>query len=157
MCLLVDKDRHCKKGGKGVNPHFRRARTVTSPILVYKVLKNDDGETAISPYRGFRWTFGEEHTATFTHEVVEYFNEHSIDAGLHAFRDIDSAKHLKNLVVGHKVYYGVIPVGAKVYMGVGNDIVATRMTVYASMNDLKAVHGKVCTTPIHYRKLTKGS
>ena len=157
MCLHVDADRHGRKGGKA-NKALRRPRTVTSPILVYKVLKSSgDPNSAISPYRNFRWTFGVEHTAKFSHEVDNYYDEHTIDAGLHAFRDKDKANSLKRNGNACKVYYGVIPVGAKVYMGVWNDIVATNMTVYASFADLKAAHGNVSTTPVSYKKLTKGN
>ena len=157
MCLYVDADRHGRKGGKA-NKALRRPRTVTSPILVYKVLKSSgDPNSAISPYRNFRWTFGVEHTAKFSHEVDNYYDEHTIDAGLHAFRNIQKANDLISCGYGRRVYYAVIPVGAKVYMGSDDDIVSTKMTVYASMDDLKAVHGEVSTTPIDYRKLTKGN
>lgn len=157
MCLYVDSDRHCRKGGK-TRRAFRRPRTVTSPILVYKVLKRVGGsEYAISPYRNFRWIFGKEHTAKFSHDLDNYYDEHNIDEGLHAFRNRQKANDLKSCGYGRRVYYAVIPVGAKVYMGCNDDIVSTKMTVYASLDDLQAVHGKVSTTPIDYRKLTKGN
>lgn len=155
MCLYVDPDRHARKGGK-TRRAYRRARTVTSPILVYKVLKRVGGsDYAISPFRNFRWLFGKEHTAKFSHDY--YYDEHNIDQGLHAFRNIEKANVLKYCGYGRRVYYAVIPVGAKVYMGSNDDIVSTKMTVYASLGDLQAVHGKVSTTPIDYRKLTKGN
>ena len=157
MCLYVDADRHGRKGGKA-NKAFRRPRTVTSPILVYKVLKYVNScEYAISPYRNFHWFFGKERTAKFGHDVDNYYDGHSIDEGLHAFRNMQNANLLKSSGYGRRVYYAVIPVGAKVYMGDNDDIVSTKMTVYASLSDLQAVHGKVSTTPIDYRKLTKGN
>lgn len=155
MCLYVDPDRHARKGDKNRRA-YRRARTVTSPILVYKVLKRVGGsEYAISPFRNFHWLFGKEHTAKFSHNY--YYDEHNIDEGLHAFGNRQKANDLKSYGYGRRVYYAVIPVGAKVYMGMDDDIVSTKMTVYASLNDLQAVHGKVSTTPVDYRKLTKGN
>ncbi len=155
MCLYVDPDRHARKGGKARRA-YRRARTVTSPILVYKVLKYVNScEYAISPYRNFHWFFGKEHTAKFSHDLDNYYDGHTIDEGLHAFRNMQNANLLKSCGYGRRVYYAVIPAGAKVYMGSNDEIVSTKMTVYASMDDLKAVHGEVSTTPIDYRKLTK--
>ncbi len=157
MCLYVDSDRHPRKGDKNRRA-YRRPRTVTSPILVYKVLKHENNtEYAISPYRKFRWMFGVEHTAKFSHDVDNYYDEHTIDAGLHAYRNMQKANDLKSCGHGRRVYYAVIPVGAKVYMGCNDEIVATRMTVYASMAQLKAVHGDVSETPVDYKKLTKGN
>ena len=98
-----------------------------------------------------------EYTAKFSHGTDNRYDEHTIDAGLHAFRDMDKANRLKSNGYARKVYYGVIPVGAEVYMGYGGEIVSTRMTVYASLADLKAAHGNVSTTPVSYKKLTKGN
>lgn len=135
MCLYIEAEKHdnaTKNGRRGF-----KARIAGYDMLVWKVLrtptyKNDT--IGASPYRGQSWTAGKPKTA----RVNPHKRDHKVDAGLHAFITVNSAKgRIRRVFSGRgcKVFPAIIPKGSVFYYGTRNDIVATELVVYATEAD----------------------
>jgi hypothetical protein len=148
MCLNIDVNHHPKYGSRG------QAFVAKQPILVYKRLSSADDKGGHAPYMGTRWLFGvEKRVPYFTYDGFTSSPRRYVEAGLHAFWHKD-ARRLRNF--RNQAFPAVIPVGAKFFIGEGNEIVSTALTVYRTEEDmLRAFNAKKVGTPIPRDTLTR--
>jgi hypothetical protein len=122
MCLYVSNDIH--------GEHNRKPFITPTPILVHKLLCNSNAVSGVSPYQGTRWYFGKEMSVS-KFGYATYGDTLEVHQGLHAYRD------QRDVWDNEDSHPAVIPVGAKIWIGIGREIVTNRMTVYRDMNALK--------------------
>lgn len=147
MCLNIDKIAHGKKdinGQRNEARRFHHARVATRDIVVYKVLRNCGDVSGVSPYQSARWVWGKRVNVIFESEAVfDSYGYATVDVGLHAFYDLESARKRANRVYDGKMCWAIIPKGSKLFFGARGEIVSTSMIVYKTKRDMVKKHGPV--------------
>lgn len=132
MCLIA------------INEH---AWTAERPILVYKILIDSGFFTKLTPFMDFKIKFklgrSQEYVSNFGKSVYKSSSETiiEINEGLHAMCNKCIAKVVSNNLscrnIKTKVYYAVIPKGAKYYVGTNHDIVSDRQIIFRTERAFK--------------------
>lgn len=121
-----------------INEH---AWTAERPILVYKILIDYGFFTKITPFMDFKIKFklgrSQEYVSNLGKSVYKYNSETIIKEGLHAMYNKTIAKIVSDRLGRAKVYYAVIPKGAKYYVGKDHDIVSDRQIIFRTERAFK--------------------
>lgn len=142
MCLRVDDIRHplkeIKKGVRTAKPFV-----ADRPLIVKKRVKTRFGY--YSPYMNTPIIFGIPQSTALSITVGGYSGKTVVDQGFHAFcynanyRSWQYRPSLKGPGVG--TIYGVIPVGAKYYIGTNDEVVCDKITYYKSLAAIRKAFG----------------
>lgn len=129
MCLYIDKKRHTKSGFKYV-PH-----TAPKNLVVRKCAKKY-GFRYESPYQNTEILFGKLFKTTMgvSGALVER-GFHSFTSNIQSKNDIRRSRttlHSPDV----EIIYGVIPAGAKFYMGLDNEVVSDQIIYFKTEADL---------------------
>lgn len=133
MCLYINTNLHQKKSG------YYSAKVADRPLVVKKIVHNIDGQY-LSPYQDVSISTNiiyeePKFRSKVTNKVVEY--------GHHSFHTEITTPILKNmarfrlLTKNCKTIYGVIPVGAKYFIGDRHDIVSNKITYYNTLEEIR--------------------
>ena len=155
MCLYIDFDYHSD----------RKPKVADRPFVVKKRLRKMDSGKYLTPYQGGMVEFGVlyEDYNDFEKEiddVIDNNNFNTVDYGHHSFRYntiiLDFIDRRYTIADRDTVWvYGVIPQGARFYIGLHQDLVSDSIVYYKTLDDLKEAYG--CTKlakPISCSSLT---
>lgn len=144
MCLYTDSDIH------GSDLKQRKAASASRDILVWKVLSETTAKGGKSPYRGCSWRFGVERQAKMKLQLKGY--QTKIDIGLHAAINRTAAKRVGYGFCNVRCYPAIIPKGSRLFFGINEHIVATRMIVYPNLAAVAAKHGPIGSKVLKFQK-----
>lgn len=150
MCLDVLADRHNRVRTE-TNPYsfhkvnIREPFIATQPLVVKKrvdSMRTSTGKELLSsPYQGTMIVLGQLLTTTMTANGSRYSNNTTIEQGFHAYlysADRKAWRYRNRLNrKGVVTIYGVIPAGAKYYIGKDKEVVTESITYYRNLSSLR--------------------
>lgn len=151
MCLDVLALRHHKVHTEvnqfypAYNINTRKPFIATQPLIVKKRVdstRNSMGtEFLSSPYQGAKIVLGQLLTTKMTANGSRYSNNTTVEQGFHAYLYNADRKDWKcRLRLNRKgmvTIYGVIPAGAKYYIGSNKEVVTESITYYRNLPSLR--------------------